>query len=174
MTRSRLTTIIAAAAVLALGGLAGCKKSSSDTTVSVKPAPQRTGGSTVRSPRATEAAQGDVREALLQLERVHFGYDTATILPAARDSLERAARLLAGHTDVHIYVEGHTDERGTTEYNVALGQRRAQVIADYLARLGVSSSRVETISYGEERPAVAGAGEDAWAQNRRGEIRTQP
>ncbi|MCL4225480.1 MAG: OmpA family protein [Myxococcales bacterium] len=171
MTRSRLTTIIAAAAVLALGGLAGCKKSSSDTTVSVKPAPQRTGGSTVRSPRATEAAQGDVREALLQLERVHFGYDTATILPAARDSLERAARLLAGHTDVHIYVEGHTDERGTTEYNVALGERRAAAVVDYLVRMGIDRGRLHPVSYGKERPLRDGKGVLAYAVNRRAEFR---
>ncbi len=108
-----------------------------------------------------------------RLGPIRFEFDSVVLSAEARATLDALAAWM-NRNQARVLVEGHADERGTTEYNVALGQRRAQVIADYLARLGVSSSRVETISYGEERPAVAGAGEDAWAQNRRGEIRTQP
>lgn len=118
-----------------------------------------------------EVARADLRDALLHLQRVHFGYDTATLLPAARDALERAAGLLVAHPDVHLFVDGHTDDRGTTEYNIALGDRRAAAVVDYLVRLGIARERLHPISYGEQRPARDGEAPEDRAANRRVEFR---
>jgi peptidoglycan-associated lipoprotein len=101
---------------------------------------------------------------------VYFEFDSTTLSTEARAELEQLAAWLASHPKARITIEGHADARGTDEYNVALGQKRAQVIQDYLGRLGVERARLKTISYGEERPAVDGDGEDSWARNRRGEL----
>ncbi len=101
-------------------------------------------------------------------DRVFFGYDRSDITPEGRQALERQARWLQQYPSINIIVEGHADERGTREYNLALGDRRAVAVRNYLVALGVSPSRIRTISYGKERPAVAGSNPSAWAQNRRG------
>lgn len=101
---------------------------------------------------------------------VYFEYDSSVLGAEARQHLADVAEYLAQNPDATLLVEGHCDERGTTEYNIGLGERRAQAIRDYLVRLGVDGTRISTISYGEERPAVAGHDEMAWAMNRRGEL----
>jgi peptidoglycan-associated lipoprotein len=101
---------------------------------------------------------------------VYFGFDLSTLTPQARASLTRVAAALRTSTG-NVRVEGHADERGTREYNIALGERRANAVRDFLVLQGVSASRLETISYGEERPAVSGTGEQVWSQNRRVEIK---
>lgn len=103
-------------------------------------------------------------------ERVHFEFDRATITDEAAAVLERKARVLREHQDLRIRVEGHCDERGSNEYNMALGQRRAQAAMSYLVDLGVSRDRFETISFGEERPLANRSTEQAWAMNRRAEF----
>jgi len=100
---------------------------------------------------------------------VYFEFDSTELSDDARRALARYGEWLQRGA-VHVIIEGHADERGTTEYNVALGQRRAQIIRDFLVRMGVDAGRVDTISYGEERPAVSGDDETAFAQNRRGEV----
>ncbi len=102
------------------------------------------------------------------LRTIYFDYDRAEIRADQRATLQANAAWLRDHEDVRILVEGHCDERGTREYNLALGDRRAQAARDYLISLGVTATRVETISYGEEQPAVRGDNEAAWSQNRRG------
>jgi peptidoglycan-associated lipoprotein len=101
-------------------------------------------------------------------DRVFFDYDSSSLDSEAREVLQRQAEWLLANPDVTVTVEGHCDERGTREYNLALGERRADAVRRYLMNLGVSGNRVSTISYGKERPAVVGANPNAWAQNRRG------
>lgn len=101
-------------------------------------------------------------------DRVLFGYDRYDLDPGARGTLEAQAQWLSQYPTLSITVEGHADERGTREYNLALGERRANSVKNYLVALGVEPSRINTISYGKERPAVPGSNENAWAQNRRG------
>jgi peptidoglycan-associated lipoprotein len=101
------------------------------------------------------------------LADVHFEYDRATLTDEAKATLEKHALWLQGHRDAKVTVEGHCDDRGTTDYNLALGEQRARVARDYLASLGVSAGRMRTVSYGKERPLVKGENEQAYAQNRR-------
>jgi len=101
------------------------------------------------------------------LRDIFFDFDEATIRPDARAILENNARWLKKNPRVKILIEGHCDERGTIEYNLALGDRRANAARDYLISLGIDPTRIATISYGEERPFAQGHNEEAWAQNRR-------
>jgi peptidoglycan-associated lipoprotein len=100
-------------------------------------------------------------------DRIFFAFDSSEITPEAQLVLQRQAEWLKRYSNVGATVEGHTDERGTREYNLALGERRAQAARNVLVALGISASRISTISYGKERPAVPGSTEDAYAQNRR-------
>lgn len=99
-----------------------------------------------------------------------FDFDKYDIRPEFNDVLRQQADLLNAHTSIRIRIEGHTDDRGTEEYNLALGGRRASAVYDYLQRLGVNPSQMETISYGKLRPRVMGSGEAVWSQNRRAEF----
>jgi len=100
-------------------------------------------------------------------DRVHFAYDKYNLTPESRDALKKQAAWLKVNSNVNITIEGHCDERGTREYNLALGARRANAVYDYLMTLGVSMDRMATTSYGKERPQNPGTGEVAWAANRR-------
>ena len=101
-------------------------------------------------------------------DRVFFALDSSVLSADAQGTLERQAAWLKQYGDVNVTVEGHCDERGTREYNLALGERRAAAVKNYLVGLGVAAGRVSTISYGKERPAVLGSSESSWSQNRRG------
>ena len=101
-------------------------------------------------------------------DRVFFEYDSSTISSEGQKTLAAQAAWLKDNASVKVTVEGHADERGTREYNIALGERRATATKKYLSGLGVASNRISTISYGKERPAVIGDDESAWGQNRRG------
>jgi len=101
-------------------------------------------------------------------DRVFFDLDKAVLNASAQRTLERQAAWLSQYPSVTILIEGHCDERGTREYNLALGDRRATSAKNYLVQLGVAPIRIETISYGKERPDAAGHSEGAWSQNRRG------
>jgi peptidoglycan-associated lipoprotein len=101
------------------------------------------------------------------LRDINFGYDRATLTPEAQAILEQHALWLQTHRDVRVRVEGHCDERGTVEYNLALGDQRAQVAREYLVGLGVSPERLTAVSYGKERPLDPGSSEAAWTRNRR-------
>ena len=100
-------------------------------------------------------------------DRVFFDFDKSDLRPDAIDQLNRQADFLKANGAITVVIEGHADERGTREYNLALGDRRASSAEQYLQSMGVDGGRVETISYGKERPAVLGSNEDAWSQNRR-------
>jgi len=121
---------------------------------------------TVRQPEPLP--QDRAQTVLLDVgDRVFFGFDSHTLTPRAQDALQRQAAFLSQYPGLTVTIEGHCDERGTRDYNLALGESRAYAVKDYLAALGIDPNRIGTISYGKERPAVEGFGEAAWAQNRR-------
>jgi peptidoglycan-associated lipoprotein len=101
-------------------------------------------------------------------DRVFFAFDRSDLDASARQTLQRQAAWLKQYGNVTVTIEGHCDERGTREYNLALGARRANAVREYLVSLGISPSRIQTISYGKERPAALGSNEEAWRLNRRG------
>ncbi len=103
-------------------------------------------------------------------EMVHFEYDASEIGPEAQDILVQKAAVLRAHPEIRLRISGHCDERGSVEYNLALGMRRAEAAKQFLVNYGLDGSRFETVSFGEERPIAQGEGEDAWAQNRRDEF----
>lgn len=178
------------ALVLALGLVAGCS-STGDTTDdgygSDVGAVDQEGGSTVygggqaggvsgegltEEERRAAQQQADEAEqqALRNITTFYFDFDTAEIKPEARDVLMAHARFLANNPSEDVRLEGHADERGSKEYNMALGERRANAVARFLVVNGASRDQIETVSYGEEKPAVMGSGESSWAQNRRVEM----
>lgn len=101
-------------------------------------------------------------------DRVFFGFDRYDLSGEAQSQLQKQAAWLAQYPAATVTVEGHCDERGTREYNLALGERRANAVANYLTALGVDAGRLSVISYGKERPECTDANESCWAQNRRG------
>lgn len=105
------------------------------------------------------------------LERVHFAFDQYTLSPQAREILDSNAAQLQSHAAAKIRIEGHCDDHGSDEYNLVLGERRAQAVSTYLQSLGVAADRLETISYGEEMPLDPARTASAWAKNRRAEFR---
>jgi peptidoglycan-associated lipoprotein len=100
-------------------------------------------------------------------DRVFFPYDRSDIAPEAQQILERQARWLQRYPNLNVTIEGHADERGTREYNLSLGERRAQAVKNVLVALGIPASRISTISYGKERPEIPHSDEQSYAQNRR-------
>ena len=98
---------------------------------------------------------------------INFDYDKFSLRPEAREILKKHANYLVKNKDVNVTIEGHCDERGTSEYNLALGERRAKEAMKYLKELGISAKRMKTVSYGKEKPLDPGHNEEAWAKNRR-------
>ena len=163
--------------IFAVLWMAGC--ASTDTTSEADAAAE------------AEAAEKARREAQMQAEKdremarmkaledavaaagnvVYFDFDKSTLTPATRRVLDAHIALAKAKGNSSMRLEGHADERGTREYNMALGERRAMAVKDYMSVNGVAGRRMETVSYGEERPAVAGSGEAAWSKNRRVEIK---
>jgi len=141
------------------GGTATTSATTATTTTTAAPAVTTIPGPTPGSQEDLVVSVGD---------RVFFDFDKSDLKPESRGTIEALATWLNANPAVTITIEGHCDERGTREYNLALGERRANAVYDYLLALGVSASRLNTISYGKERPAVLGSNEQAWAQNRRG------
>ncbi len=101
---------------------------------------------------------------------VYFGYDSSVLAPSELAKIQQAADYMTGNAGVVLIVEGHCDERGSNEYNLSLGENRALALRSALVNLGISADRIQSRSFGEEKPAVLGSGEAAWAQNRRGEF----
>lgn len=130
------------------------------------------GGSTTTAPAApvqtSSITPGSLEDFVVNVgDRVYFDTDSSSLSTTAQDTLAKQAAWLRAYPSVNITVEGHADERGTREYNLALGDRRANAAKNYLVSQGVSAGRVNTISYGKERPVALGSNEEAWAQNRR-------
>jgi peptidoglycan-associated lipoprotein len=131
----------------------------------------------VNEPKTTaEDIPADIEEANRKaqasgwLQDAFFGYDEAGLSNEAQAALQASATWLRAHPEYRLLVEGHCDERGTEQYNLALGDKRAQIVKDYLGTLGVDSVRIRTVSYGEERPFDQGHDDAAWAKNRRAHL----
>jgi peptidoglycan-associated lipoprotein len=122
----------------------------------------------LRARQASAAEAARVREALTDL--IYFEYDSDQLTDDSRDRLRDKAAILRANPGITLRIEGHADERGSTEYNLALGQRRAESVRTFMSGFGVGGDRLPTISYGKERPLVEGSGEAAWARNRRAEF----
>jgi peptidoglycan-associated lipoprotein len=136
------------------------------TERSTRPIPAEvTPGPVTEAPRPTEAGGP-----IAALEKVHFDYDSAALRADARAILDKDIEWLKGNAAIRVQIEGHCDERGTEEYNTALGERRAQSVKDYLVKNGIDAGRLFPISYGESRPADTGHDESAWWKNRRAEF----
>ncbi len=116
--------------------------------------------------KAKEAAMKE-QAALREVRTIYFDFDQSTVKSEARAPLAAHAAFLSANPSTKVVLEGHCDERGTKEYNIALGERRAKAVARFLKINGVSDAQIEAVSYGEERPADAGHNETAWAKNRR-------
>ena len=123
----------------------------------------------VAAPVAPSIIPGSAQDLRVNVgDTVHFDYDKYAVLDADKATLQRQAAWLAKFPNIKVTVEGYADERGTREYNIALGARRANAVKEYLVSLGVSAARVDTVSYGKEKPICAESTESCWAQNRRG------
>ncbi|HXE91434.1 MAG TPA: peptidoglycan-associated lipoprotein Pal [Terriglobales bacterium] len=123
---------------------------------------------TVAEPTAAVPSATEAELFARNVQDVFFDYDRSDIRPDAQRTLEANARFLNEHASIPFVVEGHCDERGSTEYNLALGDRRANAVREALIRLGVNASRIRTISFGKEKPFCMQSNEDCWQQNRRG------
>ncbi|GMU62109.1 MAG: hypothetical protein AMXMBFR34_38720 [Myxococcaceae bacterium] len=168
MSRATLTLIGA------LGLLTSCAHQQKQPEPVAQPAPPPTPATPqleakpVEPPSVTAATELDQA---LRSTAVYFAFDRDQLLPEGMQALQKVADVLRKHKDLSVRVEGHCDERGTEEYNLALGHRRANAAAKYLRDLGVSEGQLDTISYGALRPAVDGHDEAAWSKNRRDELR---
>jgi len=125
------------------------------------------GGRPLEETLTAEERKRREAEAAFTNEDIHFDFDKYDLTPTAREILARKAYFLKQYPTVKILIEGHCDERGTAEYNLALGERRANAAKQYLVQLGISEDRISTISYGKERPLDPRHNEEAWAKNRR-------
>ena len=148
-------------------GCKGREKNTTDTTT-----PETTSTPVVQDQPVESApmnfdAQGSDSNKIAGLSTVFFDYDKSTLSAASKETLKGNADWMKKNTKVNIQIEGHTDSRGSIEYNLALGARRANAVKAYLQSLGIPAARLKTISYGKERPLVQGESEDAWSKNRR-------
>lgn len=148
----------------------GCSKNK-DVAESAPPPPEPTTPTEPSAPApppseptTTSPGESTVQD---QLKDVYYDYDSANLSSEAQATLDADGKVLMDNTSVSVQIEGHCDERGTVEYNLSLGDRRAQSAREYLVRYGVPAARVSTVSYGEERPFASGGDEASFAQNRR-------
>jgi peptidoglycan-associated lipoprotein len=162
---------------------AGCAKKVETAQQSVTPPEERVTPQTPASPEESMKEQSPtVKESEMappgssisatstSLEMIHFDYDKATIRPDAKATLEKHAKWLQANPKAKIQIQGHCDERGTNEYNLALGERRAQTTKRFLTAMGIDGRRLDTISYGEERPTCIEHNESCYGKNRRAEF----
>lgn len=159
------------ALALALAVAAGCASSGGDTAGETSYEADTGAATQYESVDTTTSTQADDAEAALRaITTFYFEFDSAELKPEAMRALDAHAKVLKA-TGVRVVLEGHADERGTREYNMALGERRAASVQRYLTLQGVSPAQLELISYGEERPVALGSDEESWALNRRVELR---
>jgi peptidoglycan-associated lipoprotein len=165
--RYRGLALVAVMALLPL--VAGCAKKAQVAPPTPQPPPPSTQTTPppAETPRETPPAPSTQPLAAGSFQPVFFDYDSHSLREDARAALDANARLLRDHAEARIVIEGHCDERGTAEYNQALGERRAQAARDYLTQAGIDAGRIQIVSYGKERPFDPGHDEAAWAKNRR-------
>jgi peptidoglycan-associated lipoprotein len=165
------TRLLYLAVALALGGCATQSKNESGSSTGQPGAASPSGSASQSAP--SSGVRGAVAPEALgrpSANSVYYDFDKSDLRPGDRKVVEAQAQYLRQHPELKVRVEGNADERGSTEYNLALGQRRADGVAKAMELLGVSEKRVEAVSYGEEKPRATGHDEAAWAQNRRSDI----
>ncbi len=166
--RFNILGMIAAVALVAACETAPEEQAATSGTGATAPAPAPTTTTTTTAMAPSGPKMGSQEDLVVNVgDRVFFDFDKYNLGAEARGVLEKQAVWLKKYPIVTVAIEGHADERGTREYNLALGERRANSVKDYLVALGVPASRLRTISYGKERPVALGSNEAAWAQNRR-------
>lgn len=149
--------------IVTLGAVLSFAACSDDKKQAVEPtAPAAAAAETPAAPPPAAAE--------LKSDPIYFGFDDYTLNSDAQNKLTAMAEALKANKSAAVQIQGHCDERGTIEYNLALGERRAQSVKNFLSQLGVEAARLSTISYGEEKPVAQGHAEDAWSQNRRAEF----
>lgn len=163
MTIRKTTAMIAAITMLAVGA---CAKKAPEV---LPPAPEGTGTDTGTDTGTGVVVPGSQEDfvANVSADRIFFGFDQYNVDAEDQATLQSQAQWLQRNSAVRVTLEGHADERGTRDYNIALGERRANAAKNYLASLGVDPNRIQVISYGKERPAELGSTEEAYAKNRR-------
>jgi peptidoglycan-associated lipoprotein len=190
---SQRTTVLSLVLILLLlASVGGCKKQDAMLAPEARPEPAEPTTPPPPAPPPTREVESDfpteptaepelTRSDLVDqwndqgvLSTVYFAFDSSDLGEATRRTLQRNAAWLQAHPDVGVVVEGHCDERGTIEYNLALGERRADAVRDYLINLGLDRDRMRIITYGEERPVDPGHSEAAWSRNRRAAFVLEP
>ena len=173
----RVMVVLLVAASVALGACAAKRpKAEAPAAPSANEGVQGSGASGANAAAAADEEAAGPQAGLLATKLVYFDFDSSEIKGAGTDVVAAHAKYLAGHAGTRVRLEGHTDERGSREYNIGLGERRAQSVRRALLLQGAADAQISTVSYGEERPAAPGHDEAAWAKNRRVEIvyLTQP
>ena len=160
--------------VLAAGLAAGCARKAAVSPPTPPPAPpQTTPTEPPAPPPAPPTPPAPPEETKIELQPAYFDFDSYSLRDDARAALDNNAKMLRANGGSQVTIEGHCDERGTVEYNQALGEKRAQAARDYLIAAGIDASRIRVISYGKERPFADGHDENAWQQNRRAHFSTR-
>jgi peptidoglycan-associated lipoprotein len=174
MSILRLILLVTLATLLA----SGCAKKPAPQVVEVEETPvvtempaREVSGVEERPMMEAPVGERAPEVALAELQRIHFEFDQYVLTPEARDILAANAAYLKANAGEKVRIEGHCDERGSDEYNLALGERRALAAKNYLVSLGIAADRLDVISYGEEMPLDPGGSEEAWAKNRRAEFK---
>merc|ERR1711871_1406454 len=147
--------------------LAACETASQVSGDSASTSASNTASSSAASSSSAKAEKTPAEKLAQVGDTVNFDFDSAELTVSARSTLNRQSAFLSVNPGLMIVIEGHADERGTREYNLALGDRRVTAVRDYLVAKGIDSARVRTVSYGKERPTASGSDEGAWAKNRR-------
>ncbi|BCB97283.1 peptidoglycan-associated lipoprotein [Dissulfurispira thermophila] len=142
------------------------RKTTTDTAITKEPMRESITEKQIAKTQPSEA-QPSVKELQTQIQDIHFDFDRYDIREDAKPILKEVSTILLKNKNIKVIIEGHCDERGTNEYNLGLGDRRANSTKEYLISLGIPSSKIETISYGEEKPICTKQTEECWAKNRR-------
>jgi len=173
-TKSRLMLAASAAALLVLTGCASQVPLESKSAAPVSSAAEAAAKAEAARIAAAKAEAARIAAAKAELAKVkpsvYFDFDKFDIKPGYQATVTAFANYLKADTKARLVIEGNADERGTTEYNLALGQKRAEAVSKALGVLGIAANRVESISNGEEKPRVKGSNEAAWAENRRADL----
>lgn len=167
-SRSLSTFLTLGAAATLLLGTAGCARRAAEAPPTPAPAPVVAAPDERPVPPPTASPSAD--EGPGEFPAVFFDFDSHALSEAARTTLDQSARLLRERPDTRVTIEGHCDERGTVEYNLALGERRARAVREFLLAAGVAAGNIQIVSFGKEKPFDEGRNEVAWANNRRAQF----
>jgi len=170
MTRIRIAHGTLVLALVGAIALVGCSKKTQAPPESAPPAAETPAEPPPSTPPAEDTPTTPGEPSGVSWQDAYFDYDSYDLREDARLALDGDAKMMRDHANASLLIEGHCDERGTPEYNLSLGEKRANAARDYLVAQGVDNGRIETVSFGEERPFATGHDEQSWAQNRRAHL----